>query len=275
MSKLLKACAVLAALPLAALSSVAAAQDTDFYCDERELGDQFYCVSPVEEEAPAPTPEPVVAPPSVDEETIKDFDAFKKKLDESRSIAVYTGKREDVEQYMRLQKQAGEMSSKFMEEYQVLGWQDPTLSYAASVPVETFAKNAYRAERRQEVENHIRSINGRYGFFYFYSKNCSACVQMSPVVKMLSSRYEVSVMPIAKAGKESVEWPGTKPDNGIGKRVGLIGDVTPAIILYDAEQDAGIPISYGAISLETLEDRIYMLTREDKVKFLGGDTDVR
>jgi len=274
MSKLIRTCAVVAVLPLAALSSLASAQDNNFYCDERELGDQFYCEKPVEEEPEAPA-EVVSAPVTEAEETIKDFDDFKEKLNEARSVAVYTGKKEDVEHYMRLQKEAGVMSSKFMEEYQVLGWQDPTLSYAASVPVETFAKNAYRAERRQEVERHIRNINGRYGFFYFYSKDCSACVQMSPIVKMLSSRYELSVMPIAKQGKESVEWPGTKPDNGIGKRVGLIGDVTPAIILYDAEQEAGVPISYGAISLETLEDRIYMLTREDKVKFLGGNTDVR
>lgn len=254
--------------------STAFAQTNDFYCEERELGGQFYCEEEIEEERGAPAA-PAPAPMEREDEVIKDFDSFKEQIDKARSVAVFTGDPDDIEKYMRLQKEAGVMASKFTEEYKVLGWQDPTLSYVSSVPVETFAKNAYRADRRSQVEEHIKKINGTYGFFYFYSKNCSACTQMSPVVKMLSSRYELNVMPIAKAGKESIEWPGTKPDNGIGARVGLIGDVTPAVVLYDATQDAAIPISYGAISLETLEDRIYMLTRKDKVKFLGGDTDVR
>lgn len=253
------------------------AQDSSFYCGDRELGEQFYCKPPVvEEEKPMDQMGPPPPPQKSEyEEKLEEFEAFQEKLEKTRSVAVFTGDPKDIERYMRLQKQAGEMSSKFMEEYQFLGWQDPTLSYVSAVPVETFAKNAYRSERRQQVEEHIKAVNGRYGFFYFYSKDCAACTVFSPVVKALSARHNLSVMPIAKKGKESIEWPGTKPDNGIGERVGLIGDVTPAIILYDAEQETGVPISYGAVSLETLENRIYMLTREDKVKFLGGSTDVR
>lgn len=251
----------------------ALAQDTEFYCDDRELGGQFYCVDKTPEEKPIEAPQ--ASAPSAEKKALEEFEAFKEKLETARAVAVYTGDAKDIEKYMRIQKEAAEMSSRFMQEYQFLGWQDPTLSYAAAVPVETFAKNAYRSERRQEVERHLKKARERYGFFYFYSKDCAACVTFSPVVKRLSARHSLSVIPIAKAGKESIEWPGTRADNGIGERVGLIGDVTPAIVLYDAKQEAGVPISYGAVSLETLENRIYMLTREEKVKFLGGETDVR
>ena len=264
-------------------SGLAYGQSADFYCGDRELGDQFYCKYETMEavEEPKPAPAPVVAPPPVpevkkedDKDIIKRFDAFKEKLNTARQVAVFTGEPKDIERYMRLQKEAGEMSSKFMKEYQFLGWQDPSLSYATHVPVETFAKNGYRSERRKEVESHIKATKDRYGFFYFYAKNCAACVQFSPIVKALSARHGLVVIPIAQKGQESIEWPGTKPDNGIGERVGLIGNVTPAIVLYDAEQDAAVPISYGVLSLETLENRIYMLTREKGVKYLGGDLDV-
>jgi len=246
------------------------AQSVDFYCGDRELGEQFYCEIPVDQEEEILPP-----PPGASASDVTDFNKFKERLDESRAVAVFTGKREDVESYMKLQKEAAEMSSRFMSQYQVIGWQNPSLSYTAAVPIETGAKTVYMAERRREVERHVKGINNQYGLFYFYSDSCAACKQFGPVVKMLSARYELSVIPIAKRGSESIEWPGTKPDNGISDRVGLYGDVTPALVLFDSKQEAGVVISYGAVSLETIEDRIYMLTREEKVKFLGGADDVR
>ncbi|MGB0906880.1 MAG: conjugal transfer protein TraF [Maricaulaceae bacterium] len=246
------------------------AQSSDFYCDDRELGGQFYCEIPEEEVVEIPDP-----PPGASPSEIKDFNQFKERLAEARAVAVFSGKREDVQAYMKLQKEAADMSTRFMTQYQFIGWQDPSLSYTSAVPIETGAKRVYMAERRREVERHVKGINDRYGMFYFYSNKCPACKQFGPVVKMLSARYDLTVVPIAKKGRESIEWPGTKPDNGIGERVGLYGDVTPALVLYDADQDAGVVISYGVVSLESLENRIYMLTRDEKVKFLGGDDDVR
>jgi len=246
------------------------AQSSNFYCEERDLGGQFYCEIPLEEEV-----ELVPPPPDSTPSEIEEFNKFKKALDDARALAVFTGEREHVEAYMVLQKQAGEMSSRFMEEYQVIGWQNPSLSYASAVPVNTGAKRVYRAERRQEVERHNRKIKHEYGVYYFYSKSCPACRQFSPVVKMLSARYGLTVIPIAKRGQESEEWPGTLVENGIGERLGLYGDVTPALVLFNAKEETGVPISYGVVALEDLENRIYMLTREDKVKFLGGSDDVR
>lgn len=250
----------------------ALAQSNQFYCDERELGDSFYCENAEELEQPV---EVLPPPPGAPIDEIKEFNAFKQSLDDARALAVFTGKKDHVEAYMVLQKEAASMSSRFMEQYQVIGWQNPELSYVASVPIETGGKQAYRSERRRHLEQHLRRASRDYGLFYFYSDKCAACNQFSPVVKLLSERHNMTVIPVAKPGNESISWPGTKPDNGIGERVGLQGDVTPALALYSSQQDASVVLSYGVVSLASLEERIYMLTREEKVKFLGGDDDVR
>jgi len=258
-------------------SARAFAQSADYYCDDKQLGEEFYCEKEAVVDEPEITPEekPVLigppAPPKPDE--LEELDAFKQELDTARKRAVFTGEREDIRQYMILQKKAGEMSSRFMTEYQVLGWQNPDLSYTAGTPINTGAKRAYRAERRKEVELHVRNVNQRYGIYYFYSRSCAACTTFSPIVKMLSSRHQLTVIPVARRGQESVEWPGTKPENGIGERLGLSGNVTPALVLFDTKERVGVPISYGVVTLEDLENRIYMLTREEGVKFLGGSND--
>ena len=258
----------------AAMSAAAAfAQSSNFYCEDRELGEHFYCQPPAPEE-PGSDSQNMSLPPSAETKR-QDFEAFKVKLGEARALAVYTGETEDVRAYMELQKQAGDMSSKFMTEYQVLGWQNPDLSYTAAVPISSGAKRAYRAERRGEVEKAVSKLNHRYGIYYFYSKNCPACRTFSPVVKMLSDRHQLTVIPIAKRGHESIEWPGTKVENGIAERLGLYGDVTPALVLFDTKERVGVPISYGSVALTDIENRIYMLTRKEDVKFLGGSDDTR
>lgn len=256
----------------AALAQQAFGQSGQFYCDNRDLGENFYCEppEPVEEEKTE-----IMGPSLPPQSPVPEFEEFKKKLEDARDKAVWTGDPKDIEEYMVLQKQAGEMSSRFMTEYQFIGWQNPNLSYIAGRPVNTVGKRAYRGQRRAEVERQIKKLNNRYGLYYFYSKDCGACITFSPILKMFSSRHQIVVMPVAKPGKESVEWPGTKPDNGISERLGLYGDVTPAVILFDSKEKVGVPISYGVVSMEDLENRIYMLTREDSVKFLGGDDDVR
>ena len=47
------------------------------------------------------------------------------------------------------------------------------------------------------------------------------------------------------------------------KRMGLEPKVTPAVVLWDAATSRAIPIGYGVMSADELQDRIFLLTSKE------------
>ena len=246
-------------------------QGDAFYCQERGLGPNFYC------EAPEPEPEPEVetpAPAPIESEAQKDPDiagleAFQVILDDSRKKAVWNPTPENVRFFMENQIVMAEKADTFSNVFTRLGWQNPELSYNVENPVNRAALQTYRMTERAARVSHMGTISDRYGIYYFYSQNCAACRVFSPILDGFRRIHDIKVVAVSMDGGPNAVFPDWRPNNGIARGLGLENTITPAVILFDARTSETIPVSFGAISVEELEDRIYALTGGQNNAYIG------
>ena len=58
-------------------------------------------------------------------------------------------------------------------------------------------------------------------------------------------------------------FPDYKVESGQRPRMGLEPGITPALVLWDSVARRPIPIGYGVLSADELQDRIYLLTSKE------------
>ena len=261
---------------LAPLSAFADDNPDNFYCSKRNLGANFYCEPPkpkAEKEEMVPTPvkpnAPAVEPKHPD---IVALEKFQKKLDETRKIAVWNPTKNNVRDYMLMQITAGSKAKDFSKTFAQLSWQEPELSHVVNSPVNAAGVTEWKATRRKAVTEHMQTLNERFGVYYFYSSECPACRVFGPVLKQFSDIHDMKVMAISMDGGGNAEFPEWRPNNGISQRLGMDGVLTPAVVLFDTKTKTGVPISYGMVSVQDLENRIFILTGKEKPQptFTGG-----
>ena len=234
---------------------VAAQGDDPFYCAERRLGYWFYCARPKPPETSAPVkPEPSAA---------ERLDAVTAELRELKARAILEPSAANVTAYIRFQREQLDRASLFSDVWQRSIWQDPALDYTLQRPVSTLAKRAWQDSRSAERDAVMAHLSTRYGLFYFFAQSCGACEVMSPIVQSVASTWKITVRAISTDGGPSRHFPGYTVETNQRKRMGLDPGVTPAVVLWDAATSQAIPIGYGVMSADELQDRIYLLTSKE------------
>lgn len=247
--------------PLAAQAQTEPAEATapgdDLYCAKRKLGYWFYCAKPVPAPKPLP-PQPEQAPSAAQE-----LDAITGTLRELKARAVLYPTPENVTAYIRFQREQLDRASLFSDVWQRAIWQDPALDYTLERPVGALAKKQWQDARAAERDAVMAGLSQRYGLFYFYSQTCGACEVMSPIVRSIADRWRITVRAISTDGGPSRHFPDYKVENGQRARMGLEPGITPALVLWDSVLQRPIPIGYGVLSADELQDRIYLLTAKE------------
>lgn len=264
MRRLVAAC--LAAICLFALPEPAAAGDgptaatrdvgDPFYCAERQLGYWFYCSKskPPERQEPAPAE---AASASVR------LDAITAELRELKAKAILDPSPDNVTAYIRFQRRQLDQASLFSDVWQRAIWQEPDLDYTLQRPVSTLGKRAWQDNRKAERDSVMAGLSQRYGLFYFFAQSCGACEVMSPIVQSVAQTWHIEVRAISTDGGPSRTFPRYTVETNQRAKMGLDPGVTPAVVLWDAAQSRAIPIGYGVMSADELQDRIYLLTTKD------------
>src|SRR3546814_4855762 len=83
---------------------------------------------------------------------------------------------------------------------------------------------------------------------------------MSPIVKAVADRWQLTVRAISTDSGPSRHFPNYTVESGQRPRMGLEPKITPALVLWDSEAGRAIPIGYGVLSADELQDRIFLLT---------------
>lgn len=226
------------------------------YCEERRLGYWFYCVKPTpEEESQKPEAEPVPAS--------QELDAITSELRELKARAILHPTEANVAAYIRFQRAQLDRASLFSDVWQRAIWQDPELDYTLERPVGAVAKKQWQDARSAERDSVMATLSERYGLFYFFSATCGPCEVMSPIVKGVADRWRITVRAISTDGGPSRHFPDYKVETNQRARLGLEGKATPALVLWDSVTKRPIPIGYGVLSADELQDRIYLLTSKE------------
>lgn len=251
----------LAGLPLPALAgdepTVTTADGQDpFYCAERRLGYWFYCTRPKLPEQQAPLP------PEQQSATSR-MDAITAELRELKARAILEPSPENVTAYIRFQRRQLDQASLFSDVWQRAIWQEPELDYTLQRPVSTLGKRAWQDNRKAERDGVMAHLSERYGLFYFFAQSCGACEVMSPIVQSVAQTWHITVRAVSTDGGPSRHFPKYTVETNQRARMGLDPGITPAVVLWDAAANRAIPIGYGVMSADELQDRIYLLTTKD------------
>jgi conjugal transfer pilus assembly protein TraF len=231
-------------------------QQDNFYCQERKLGYWFYCTRPKAEKPQAENPQ---QPESATEQ----LDAVTATLRELKAKAILEPTPANVTAYIRFQREQLDRASLFSDVWQRAIWQDPELDYTLQRPVSTLGKRQWQDDRNAERDAAMARLSQRYGLFYFFAQSCGACEVMSPIVQGVASRWRITVRAISTDGGPSRHFPGYTVETNQRARLGLEPKITPAVVLWDAVKNRPIPIGYGVMSADELQDRIYLLTSKE------------
>ena len=251
----------LAGLPLPASAGeepkVTTADGQDpFYCAERRLGYWFYCTRPKPPEQQAPLP------PEQQSATSR-LDAITAELRELKARAILEPSPENVTAYIRFQRRQLDQASLFSDVWQRAIWQEPELDYTLQRPVSTLGKRAWQDNRKAERDGVMAHLSDRYGLFYFFAQSCGACEIMSPIIQSVAQTWHITVRAISTDGGPSRHFPRYTVETNQRARMGLDPGITPAVVLWDAAAARAIPIGYGVMSADELQDRIYLLTSKE------------
>lgn len=227
-----------------------------FYCEERRLGYWFYCDRPKQPKQNTPAPAPAASATS-------QLDAITATLRELKAKAILEPTPANVTAYIRFQRAQLDRASLFSDVWQRAIWQDPELDYTLQRPVSTLGKRQWQDSRSAERNAAMAQLSERYGLFYFFAQSCGACEVMSPIVQSVASTWHIAVRAISTDGGPSRHFPNYTVETNQRSRMGLEPKITPAVVLWDAQTGRPIPIGYGVMSADELQDRIYLLTSKE------------
>lgn len=240
-----------------ALPSAQSAERQDsFYCEERRLGYWFYCERPK-------TPDQNSPSPALAASATSQLDAITATLRELKAKAILEPTPTNVTAYIRFQRAQLDRASLFSDVWQRAIWQDPELDYTLQRPVSTLGKRQWQDSRSAERNAAMAQLSERYGLFYFFAQSCGACEVMSPIVQSVASTWHIAVRAISTDGGPSRHFPNYTVETNQRSRMGLEPKITPAVVLWDAKTGRPIPIGYGVMSADELQDRIYLLTSKE------------
>lgn len=259
--------AALAALWISSIAAPTLAQDggpsaadvergegnDDFYCGERRLGQWFYCSKPKPRRQGAPEPPP-------ERSAVELLAAVTHELDELKARAILDPSEANVIAYVRFQREQLDRASTFSDTWQRALWQTPELDYTLQRPVSSVGKRAWLDNRRADRDAVLANLSQRYGLFYFYAQSCGACDIFSPILRSVADSHHITVMAVSMDGGPSREFPGYVVDAGQRARMGVGGNETPALVLFDTLTKRTIPVGYGILSADEIMDRIFALT---------------
>ena len=193
----------------------------------------------------------------------QELDAVTGELRELKARAILYPTPENVTAYIRFQRAQLDRASLFSDVWQRAIWQDPELDYTLERPVGALAKKQWQDARAADRDAVMARLSERYGLFYFFAQTCGACEVMSPIVKGVASRWGITVRAISTDGGPSRHFPDYRVETNQRERMGLETKATPALVLWDSEAKRPIPIGYGVLSADELQDRIYLLTSKE------------
>lgn len=130
----------------------------------------------------------------------------------------------------------------------------PEISTERDYPSSFPGKEAVRVSRTKEVEARVAEAAGQYGLIYFWKPGCPYCEAEEKILKhfVASRRFDVQPVNIQEHPR-------------IAEQFGIT--ITPSLILIKRGNSQPLPISYGVISLDELEARVF-----NGVRLLDGQT---
>jgi conjugal transfer pilus assembly protein TraF len=226
----------------------------NWYCDDAEV-----IVEKKEPKAEAPKKETPTEKVETKAPEIEEFAQIQKRLEELMQIAYVNPTKENIYNYIEYQNGVTTKAAVFADTWKRVQWLSPELDYSQKHPTAGMAKavkNKVVKEKKAYNLEHLKAEG--YGIFFFYKSTCEYCHQMRYPLDLLVKRTGMDVMSISMDGVLLDKFPNSVADTGQAENLGVVQ--TPTLMLVNTKTKDIQPISTGWVSLQDLEERIYVLT---------------
>ncbi len=177
-------------------------------------------------------------------------------LENRLADAVLNPTPEKIKDYVAAQKELLDRVGRFSNVWQQVILEAPSLDYTSNAPVSQYGRQLYKDDLQRKKGEIIHDLADSYGLFFFYRSDCRYSVAFAKVLKLFSSRYGWDVVPISLDGGALDEFPEYREDNGVSHAFGIQG--VPALFAIDPESEDVVPLAYGLISVDKIEDNVFL-----------------
>lgn len=223
-------------------------------CEKKRLGWHFYCNKKIQDDEFEGDPFQARA----------DLSALQESLEHMKATAVMYPTKDNIRRYLALQKAVFERADHFSKVWQQVVWQNPELDYSVKRPNSVVGNELVNEIETENKRKILLNLGNRYGFFFFYRSDCIYCRKFSPILKTFSRLNNIEILPVSLDGNFLQEWPGSVMDNGRSISMGLQGKSVPALILFDSKKQKIMPVGYGLLTIDELENRIVILVSKNE-----------
>lgn len=231
-------------------------QAETFYQDHAR-GWHWYESLPVPEDQPPE--EQQTKKPLTPAEKLK---AYREEMENRLAQAWINPTPQNVSRYQEMQKDMMNRSQNFSETWMRNVYTDAGLDHTLVAPVNQKAVHVYLDQQKEEKKHLIQSLSQTHGLFFFYASNCPYCHQFAPIVKMFAEMYGWEVLAISLDGGALEQFPNALPNNGLAQQWNVTS--LPSLFAVNPETEEIIQVAQGMTSIDEMENRIMVLTRDKK-----------
>jgi conjugal transfer pilus assembly protein TraF len=188
---------------------------------------------------------------------------YRKELENRLSNAWINPTPQNIQKYQIMQKDMMERSQEFSKGWMQNVFANPDLDHTLVAPVNQKARHLHLDQQKERIKQKIQELRQSYGLFFFFSTNCRYCHEFAPIVKAFSENYGWEVLAISVDGGKLEAFPQAVTDNGLMEAWGV--KALPALFAVNPTTEEVIPLAYGMVSLDQIENRLMTLV-EQKVE---------
>lgn len=253
------------AVMLGLIAGLAHSQNTLDYqsvwqCDQAKFN--WYCDEDQAVERPAPkataVPKSTTEPKRLALKDIKTAEQLRAELKRREDVAVMNPTDANLRDYLELWQTTQEKGAVFADSWRRVVWQNPELDYSLKRPVNNAAIKTFDQARSENQDQHLRDLAREHGLIFFFRSDCPYCHAMAPVLKMLSAKYGLEVLPVSVDGRGLPDFP--DPKDGRSQAAAWGVERVPALFIGSKQTGDHAPLGFGAMALTEIIDRIFVLT---------------
>ncbi len=183
--------------------------------------------------------------------------AYQKKIEEKLHAALLSPTVQNIRTYQHAQKELLDRSELFSQQWMKVVYSEPELDHTLKVPVNYKARHIYLDQHKSLARQTIAALAQEYGLFLFVRHDCKYCEHFMPIVQEFAKRYEWDVIVINEDGAPIPGFKNVMANNGLLEQWQV--KAVPALFAVDPKNSEVVPLAYGLVSIDEIEQRIVTL----------------
>lgn len=190
---------------------------------------------------------------------IERLEKLQQELEKAQALAVLQPTPTNIERFHKINHLIQNKSEYFADAWRRLVWQNPQLDPGIHRPSSGQGTFAWATNYNKTKEEHLSALADSHALVYFFEHECPYCTAQSPIVKMFAKRHGLYVRALSRDGTPTPHWPNAEYSATLNQEFNI--EYVPALFLVQPSTGSIVPISYGLVSLDEIENRIYALTK--------------